>query len=68
MSKLFGFFNSIYSHNKPRQSYLALEEFWVTQRGLICLCTTVHIIMTVTNNFNFFVMMLIENTMTKLLG
>ena len=31
--------NEVDSHNKSRQSYLALEKWWVTQFGWLWLCT-----------------------------
>ena len=33
MSNLLEYVNEVESHNKPRQSYLLLEKFWVTQCG-----------------------------------
>ena len=46
--------NEVNSHNKPRQSYLALEKLWRTQCGWLRLCTTVAIGMTITNFWNCF--------------
>ena len=42
------------SHNKSRQSYLALEKFWVTKCVWLWLCTTVAVVMTITNLWKLF--------------
>ena len=47
MSNLFGSVNEVVSHNKSRQSDLALEEYWVTQFGWLLLCATVAMGMTI---------------------
>ena len=49
MYKLFGYFNEVDSHNKSRKYDLGLEKFWVTQCGWLRLCTTVSMVMTITN-------------------
>ena len=49
MSKFFALVNKVDSHTKSRQSYIALEKFWVTQYGWLRLCTTVAMRMTITN-------------------
>ena len=41
--------NEVDSHNKSRQSYLALEKWWVTQCGWLRVCTIVAMGMTITN-------------------
>ena len=41
MSKFYGSVNEVDSHNKLRQSDIALKKFWVTQCGWIRLCTAV---------------------------
>ena len=41
--------NEVDSHNKSRQSDLALEKWWVTQCGWLRLCTKVAMGMTITN-------------------
>ena len=42
--------NEVDSHNKSRQSDLALEKWWVTQCGWLRLCTTVAMGMNITDN------------------
>ena len=54
MSKFFGSVNEFDSHNKLRQSNLALEKFWVTQCGWIWLCMTVATGMTIINYWKLF--------------
>ena len=54
MYKFFGSVNEGDSYNKSRQSYLALEKFWVTQCSWLCLCTTVAIGMKITNCWKLF--------------
>ena len=54
MSKCFGSVNEVDSHNKSRQSDLALERFWVTQYSWLRLCTTVSIGMKITNFWKLF--------------
>ena len=49
MSKFFALVNEVDSYTKSRQSYIALEKFWVTQYGWLRLCTTVAMRMTITN-------------------
>ena len=46
--------NEVDSHNKSRQSDLALEKWWVTQCGWLRLCTTVAMGMTITNCWELF--------------
>ena len=46
--------NEVDSHNKSRQSDLALEKWWVTQCGWLQLCTTVAMGMTITNCWKLF--------------
>ena len=46
--------NEFESHNKLRQSNLALEKWWVTQCGWLRLCTPVAMGMTITNCWNLF--------------
>ena len=41
--------NEVDSHNKSRQSGLALEKLWVIQCGWLRLCTTVSMGVTITN-------------------
>ena len=41
--------NEVYSHNKSRQSDLALENWWVTQCGCMWLCNTVAMGMAINN-------------------
>ena len=54
MSKFFGSVNEVDSHSKSRQSYLALEKFWVTQCGWLRLGTTVAMGVTITNCWKLF--------------
>ena len=54
MSKFFGYANGIDSHNKTRKTYLASEEFWITQCDWLHLCAKVAIVMTVTNFWKLF--------------
>ena len=54
MSKLFGLVNEVESKNKYCQLDLALEKFWVTQRGWQQLCTTVYMGMAITNCWKLF--------------
>ena len=42
------------SHNKPIQSYLALEKWWFTKCVWLRLCTTVSMGMTITNCWELF--------------
>ena len=49
MSKFSGSVDGVDSHNKSRQSDLALENLWVTQRGWLRLCTTAAMGMNITN-------------------
>ena len=46
--------NEVDSHNKSRQSDLALEKWWVNQCGCLRLCTTVAMGMTITNCWKLF--------------
>ena len=46
--------NEVDSHNKSRQSHLALEKWWVTQCCWMQLCTTVSMVMTITNCWKLF--------------
>ena len=46
--------NEVDYHNKSRQSDLALEKWWATQCGLLWLCTTVAMGMTITNGRKLF--------------
>ena len=46
--------NEVDSHNKSRQSDLALEKWWVTQCVWLRLCTTVAMGMTITNCWKLF--------------
>ena len=50
----FGSVNEVESHNKYRQSDLALDKFWVTQCVWIQLCTTVAMGTTMTNGWKMF--------------
>ena len=45
----FGSVNEVDSHNKPRQSYLALEKFWVNQCNWLRLCAKVDMGITINN-------------------
>ena len=54
MSKFFGAVNEVDSHNKFRQSDIAMEKFMVTQCGWLRLCTTVSMGMTITNCWKLF--------------
>ena len=54
MYKFFGSVNEVESHNKSRQSDSSLEKFWVAQCIWLCLCTTVHMGMTITNCWKLF--------------
>ena len=49
MSKLFVYVNEVKSHNKSRQSYIALEKYGVTQCGWLQSCTPAAMGMTITN-------------------
>ena len=46
--------NEVDSHNKSRQSGLALDKWWVTKCGWLRLCTTVAMGMTITNCWKLF--------------
>ena len=46
--------NEVDSHNKSRQSDLALEKWWVTQCGWLWLCTTVAMGMAINNCWKLF--------------
>ena len=46
--------NEVDSHNKSRQSDLVLEKWWVTQCGWLRICTTVVMVMTITNCWKLF--------------
>ena len=46
--------NEVDSHNKSRQSDLALEKWWVNQCGWLRLCTTISMGMTITNCWKLF--------------
>ena len=48
------FINEVDSHNKSRQSDLALENFYVTQCGWLRLCTTVDMRMSINNCWKLF--------------
>ena len=54
MYKLFGAVNEFEAQNKPRQSDLALENWWVTQCGWLRLFTTFATGMTITNCWKLF--------------
>ena len=54
MSKIKYAVNEVDSHNKSRQSDLALEKFWVTQCGWLRLCTAVATGMTINNCWKLF--------------
>ena len=54
MSKVFSAVNEVDSHNKSRQSDLALKKWWVTQCGWLRLCTTVAMVTTITNCWKLF--------------
>ena len=56
MSKFSGSVDGVDSHNKSRQSDLALEKFWVTQCGWIRLCKTVYMGINITNFLILFIM------------
>ena len=47
-------FNEVDSHNKSRQSDLALEKWWVTQCDWLRLCTTVAMGVAITNCWELF--------------
>ena len=49
MYKVFGSVIEVDSYNKYRNSDIALDKFWVTKCGWIRLCTTVAMVMTITN-------------------
>ena len=54
MYKFFGSVNGVESHNKSRQSDIALEKFWVTQCGWLWLCTTVSMGIVINNCWKLF--------------
>ena len=54
ISNFFGQVNEIDSHSKSGQSGLALDKFWVTQCGCMRLCTTVDMVITITNCWKLF--------------
>ena len=54
MSKFFGSVNEVDSHNKSRQSNLALEKFWVTQCCYIWLFITIAMGMKINNCWKLF--------------
>ena len=49
MSNFFGLVDEVYSHNKKRQSDLALDHFWVMQCCWLRLCTNASMGMKITN-------------------
>ena len=55
MSKFFVSVNGVDSHNKSRQSDLALEKVWVTGCGWLRLCTTVPMGIAITNFWKIFI-------------
>ena len=60
--------NKFDSHNKSRQSDLALEKWWVTQCGWLWLFTTVAMGMTITNCWKLFSYVLKRDHYDKLIG
>ena len=67
MYKLFGYVNEVEVHNKSRHSDLALEKLWFTHFSWLWLCTTVDMVMPITNLQKRFFMVLREITMKNLL-
>ena len=47
MYKFFGYFDEVNSHRKSRQSDLALENYWVTRCGCLCLCMTGYMVINI---------------------
>ena len=54
MSNIFSAVNEVDSHNKSRQSDLALDKWWITQCGWLRLYTTVAMGITITNCWKLF--------------
>ena len=54
MYKFFRYFNEVDSHNKSRNSDLAMDKFWVTQYGWLRLFTKVSMGMTIANLWKLF--------------
>ena len=54
MSNFFGSVNEVESHKKSRNSDSELEKFWVTQCGWLLLCTTVDMVINITNLWKLF--------------
>ena len=68
MSKLFDAVNEVDSHNKLRQSDIAMKKFLVTQYGWLRLCTTVYMGMTITNGWKLFCYGVKRNHFNKLIS
>ena len=68
MYKFFGSVNDVDTHNKSRQSDLALEKFWVTQCGLLRLFRTVAMGITITNVWKIFSYGVTRDHYEKLIG
>ena len=60
--------NEVDSHNKSRQSDLALEKWWVNQCGWLRLCTSVAMGMTITNCWKLFLYGVKREHYDKLIG
>ena len=60
--------NEVDSHNKSRQSDLALEKWWVTKCGWLRLCTTFAMGMTITNCWKLFFYGVKRDHYDKLIG
>ena len=54
LCNFFSAVNEVESHNKSRQSYLALDKWWVNQCDRLRLCTTFAMVMTITNCWKLF--------------
>ena len=46
--------NGVNSHKKPKNYYLALDKFWVTQCGWLWLCTIIAMGIHITNGWKLF--------------
>ena len=60
--------NEVDSHNKSRQYDLALKKWWVTQCGWLRLCTTVAMVITITNFWKMFSYGVKRDHYDKLIG
>ena len=68
MYYFFGYVNEVDFHNKSSQFDLALEKFWITHYNLLQLCTTVAMVITITNFLKIFHYRVESDHYEKLIG